>query len=86
VGGDYKQTSKTYGTVDNKENRFGERGRQVGWGGLKVCGRWHLFKVVPQQKEGSSHRGSAVTNPISIYEDVGSISGLDQWVKDPALP
>ena len=40
------------------------------------------FKI---DSQGSSHCGSVEMSPTSIHEDVGSIPGLTQWVKDLAL-
>ena len=33
----------------------------------------------------SSHCGAAETNPTRNNEVVGSMLGLNQWIKDPAL-
>ena len=34
----------------------------------------------------SSRCGSALMNPTSVHEDVGSIPHLNQWVRNLALP
>ena len=43
-------------------------------------------KIFKEMAEWSSHHGSAVSNLTSIHEDVDSIPGLAQWIKDPSLP
>ena len=49
-------------------------------------GSWDLRKcLIKNLVYGSSHRGLVVTNLTSIHEDVGSIPGLAQWVKDLEL-
>ena len=61
----------TVGTEEIDKNNF--RVEITGWKDGRLKKGW------------SSHRGSLETNPTRIREDAGSIPGLAQWVKGPAL-
>ena len=43
-------------------------------------------KSIENVQYGELHCVLGVTNLAGILEDAGSIPGLTQWVKDPALP
>ena len=48
--------------------------------------QFQIFKDFKRIRIGSSHCGTAEMNPTSIHEDVGSIPGPAQRVRDPTLP
>ena len=47
---------------------------------------WPNCKDFPKSYFAVAIVAQQVTNPTSIHEDMGSIPGLVQWVKDPTLP
>ena len=42
--------------------------------------------LIKMYLKGSSHCGTAETNPTRILEDAGSIPDLPQWDRGPMLP
>ena len=56
------------------------------WAGFQPVELQTDCRTIKKRDYWSSHCGAAETNVTSIHEDVGSIPGLSQWVKDSALP
>ena len=59
---------------------YGNQKKEKCDAGIPTVAQW-----VKNLTAASSHHGSWETNLTSIHGDTGSIPGLAQWVKDPAL-